>query len=408
MIRINPDRLLQDLKNLRAIGAVGTGVVRPALSLEDMEARHWLSERMAAAGLRPVIDGLGTVFGRSTQPGKAILIGSHTDTQPTGGWLDGTLGVMYGIEIARAAAESENARDLSIDVASWSDEEGEFSAHLGSRAFIAEDMTATVAHARNLQGKLLRDALADVGLTGRPVVRLEPARHVAYLEPHIEQGGWLEAGKRRIGVVTSIVGVRELKVTFAGKQNHAGTTPMGIRRDAAAALVSFANALNGAFAKLAQGKDTVWNIGRIEVHPGSVSVVPGHAELFLQFRDSDPQQLSAMEQTVAELIAEANRGAIPARLEPLDQPVEPMSMDEGVAADIAAAAEDIAPGTWIRMPSGACHDAQILARRLPAGMLFIPSIGGVSHDPSEDTSEADIVLGCQVAAAAVWNVLRTH
>jgi beta-ureidopropionase / N-carbamoyl-L-amino-acid hydrolase len=406
MIRVNPDRLLQDLKQLRTIGAAGVGVVRPALSAKDMEARHWLVGRMDQAGLTAAIDGLGTVFGRSNQPGSAVLIGSHTDTQPTGGWLDGTLGVIYGLEIARAAAESAETRTLAIDVAAWADEEGEFSAHLGSRAFIGEDLTATLAHARNHRGQSLSDALGAAGVAGRPVARFEPARHVAYVEPHIEQGGRLEAGGRRIGVVTSIVGVRELKITFIGQQNHAGTTPMEIRKDAGAALLSFASALNAAFAKRAHGRDTVWNIGRIEISPGSVSVVPGRAELFLQFRDSDPAQLRALEQTVADLIAEANRGPIPVSVEVIDQPVEPVNMDEGVAGHIAAAAEAIAPRQWVRMPSGACHDAQIVAQCMPAGMLFIPSIAGISHDPAEDTSEDDIVLGCRVAAAAVLNVLR--
>jgi len=406
MIRINPERLLQDLNALRKFGAVGTGVVRPALSATDMESRHWLVERLQQAGLSAGIDGVGTVFGRSNEPGKAVLIGSHTDTQPTGGWLDGTLGVIYGLEIARAAAESNEAARPAVDVAAWSDEEGEFNSHIGSRAFTGEDMTATMAEARNRQGVSLGEAIAAAGLSGRPLARFEPGRHVAYLEPHIEQGGRLEAAKRRIGVVTSIVGIREYKIVFTGQQNHAGTTPMAIRKDAAAALLAFAGAVNARFATLTEGRDTVWNIGRIEVGPGSPSVVPGRAELVLQFRDTETRQMQALERALAELVADAKRGAVGVSMALHEQPVEPADMDARITDCIARAAEVVAPDQWIRMPSGACHDAQIIAGHVPSGMLFIPSIGGISHDPAEDTREEDIVLGCRVAAQAVWNVLR--
>jgi N-carbamoyl-L-amino-acid hydrolase len=408
VIRINADRLLRDLKELRKFGASGPGVVRPALSPTDVQSRHWLAERMEQAGLAACIDGIGTVLGRSRQAGKAVLIGSHTDTQPTGGWLDGTLGVVYGLEIARAAAESNAVAAIAVDVAAWSDEEGEFSSHLGSRAFSGEDMAPTLAEARNRQGRSLAEALATAGLTDHPLTRLEPGRHVAYLEPHIEQGGRLEAAERRIGVVTSIVGIREYKVCFVGQQNHAGTTPMAIRKDAVAGLLSFAAALNGVFTRLAEGHDTVWNIGRIAVSPGAPSVVPGRAELLLQFRDTDTRQLRRLERALADLVEEANRGPIGVAMEMIDQPVEPAEMDVRIIDCIASAAELLAPNQWIRMPSGACHDAQILAPHLPAGMLFIPSIGGISHDPAEDTSEDDIVLGCRVAAEAVCNILHGH
>lgn len=403
MIRINPDRLLRDLKDLRKFGAAGTGVVRPALSPTDLEARHWLVERMERAGLSASIDGIGTVFGRSKQSGKTILIGSHTDTQPTGGWLDGTLGVIYGLEIARAAAETNEP--VAVDVAAWSDEEGEFSSHLGSRAFSGEDMALTLAEARSRQGQSLRDAIAAAGLAGRPLTRFEPGRHLAYLEPHIEQGGRLEAEQRRIGVVTSIVGIREYKISFVGQQNHAGTTPMAIRKDAAQELLSFAGALNAAFTRLAAGRDTVWNIGRIEISPGAPSVVPGRAEFLLQFRDTDTRQLQALERALADLVSDAKRGPVGVSMEMVDEPVDPANMDVHIIDCIARAAEALAPDQWIRMPSGACHDAQIMARHLPAGMLFIPSIGGISHDAAEDTSEDDIVLGCRVAAQAVSNII---
>ncbi|WP_242681714.1 M20/M25/M40 family metallo-hydrolase, partial [Paraburkholderia hospita] len=216
--RINPVRLLDDLKTLRSFGANGPGVVRLSLSPIDMEARRWLAGRMTDAGLDAIIDGVGTVFGRSRKSGPALVIGSHTDTQPTGGWLDGALGVIYGLEIARALDECAATRDLAVDVASWIDEEGTFSSFLGSRSFVGDAIDASLQHARNRDGVLLGDVLAQAGVANVPRVVLDRARQRAYLEPHIEQGGRLEASGKSIGVVTTIVGIREFQLRFTGQR----------------------------------------------------------------------------------------------------------------------------------------------------------------------------------------------
>jgi beta-ureidopropionase / N-carbamoyl-L-amino-acid hydrolase len=402
---INPERLLNDLKRLRRFGAQGVGVVRLSLSPIDIESRHWLAERMSEAGLDATIDGVGTVFGRSRKNGPTLLIGSHSDTQPTGGWLDGAMGVIYGLEIARALAESGETSHLPVDVASWIDEEGTFAGYLGSRSFVGDPVDDVIRTAKNREGRRLEDALKAAGLAGRPRAGFERGRHVAYLEPHIEQGGRLEASGKSIGVVTTIVGIRELRLRFAGQRNHAGTTPMSIRRDAGAALVAFAGRLDSEFRGLADA-DTVWTVGRIELDPGSLSVVPGMADMYLQFRDANPQRLRAMEAKLAELVRAVDaQGPVRVSLETFDEAVEPVTMDEGLQDHIARAAEAVAPGQWIRMPSGAGHDAQVIARRMPCCMLFVPSIGGVSHDFIEDTAEEHIVLGCQVAATAAASIL---
>jgi N-carbamoyl-L-amino-acid hydrolase len=403
---INPDRLMKDLRRLRQFGAQGNGVVRLALSPVDLEARHWLAERMTEAGLDAAIDGVGTVFGRSRKPGPALVIGSHSDTQPTGGWLDGAMGVIFGLEIARALGECPETSDLAVDVASWIDEEGTFAGYLGSRSFIGEPVEASLRTATNRAGERLEDVLQAAGLRNRPRAQLEPGRHVAYLEPHIEQGGRLEAAGQSIGVVTTIVGIREKRITFTGQRNHAGTTPMAIRRDAGAALIAFVHDLNQVFQRLADA-DTVWTIGRIELDPGSFSVVPGKAELLLQYRDAKADRLRAMDAALADLVRRVDSaGLVRVSLEDADLPCEPVDMAAALQAHIAAAADAIAPGQWIRMPSGAGHDAQLIAEKLPSGMLFVPSIGGVSHDFTEDTAEDQIVLGCRVAAAAAVAILR--
>lgn len=406
MVKINPDRLLDDLKRLRSFGAAGPGVVRLALSPIDMESRRWLADRMSDAGLDTVIDGVGTVFGRSRERGATLLIGSHTDTQPTGGWLDGAMGVIFGLEIARALAESRETSHLAVDVASWSDEEGTFAGFLGSRSFIGDPIDETIACATNREGQRLQDALKAAGLTGTPRVRLEKERHVAYLEPHIEQGGRLEATGKSIGVVTTIVGIRELRVRFTGQRNHAGTTPMSIRRDAGAVLVGFNAKMNEAFRQLADS-DTVWTVSRIDLDPGSLSVVPGRADMYLQFRDANAARLKAMEEKLGELVRDSNaESGVSAELTTLHEPEEPVTMNEALQEHLANSSEIEAPGQWVRMPSGASHDAQLIARHIPACMLFVPSIGGVSHDFIEDTAEEHIVLGCQVAATAAVAILQ--
>jgi N-carbamoyl-L-amino-acid hydrolase len=406
VLEINADRLLEDLKRLRTFGAAGPGVVRLALSSIDIESRNWLAGRMTEAGLDAMVDGVGTVFGRSRKSGPVLLMGSHTDTQPTGGWLDGAMGVIYGLEIARALSENDDLSHLAVDVASWIDEEGTFSAFLGSRSFVGQRVQESIRSAQNREGLRLQDALERAGLSGRPRVRLEAARHRAYLEPHIEQGGRLENAGKSIGVVTTIVGIHEVRLRFTGQRNHAGTTPLSIRRDAGAALVCFIQRMNEAFRQLADA-DTVWTVGRIELDPGSLSVVPGQADMHLQFRDANSARLHAMEVKLTELLRDFNsQGGVSVQLARLSEPEEPVTMNAGLRAHVARAADAVAPGQWMQMPSGASHDAQVIAPHLPSCMVFVPSIGGISHDFIEDTNEEDIVRGCRVAGLAAVSILK--
>ena len=390
MATIDGNRLLADLKALRRFGATGTGVVRPTFSEVDMASRRWLVERMTEAGLDAGIDGVGNVIGRSRQPGPALLIGSHSDTQPRGGWLDGAMGVIYGIEVARALP------DHAIDVASWADEEGTYWGFLGSGTFCGEDVEGCAP---------LDAAINSAGLAGVPKARAEDGRYRCYLEAHIEQGGVLEAENKKLGVVTHIVGMNGFDVTFTGQQNHAGTTPMGLRKDAGAAAIRFAHEVQTTMASVA-GPHSVWTIGRIAFDPGAPSIIPGRAELYVQVRDIAPETLRRMEDHVRALVAAADRrGPCRAALSGGDDGVRPAAMDEDLQKHIAAAAERHAPGLWRKMPSGAGHDAQVLARRMPAARRFVPSIQGISHDFAEDTHEADIVLGCQVLATAAESIL---
>ena len=406
MVRINGERLLDDLRTLRKFGSVGTGVVRQALSDVDVESRHWLVERMREAGLDARIDGLGTVLGRSRAEGRALLVGSHTDTQPTGGWLDGAMGVMYGLEVARAFREHDETRDLALDVASWIDEEGAFFGCLGSQAFCGMVDEEALDAATGPGGVRLTDALREAGLEGQPREQWNPGRYAGYLEAHIEQGPYLEEEEKRIGVVTSIVGIRSYQVAFKGQQNHAGTTPMVRRRDAATALIDLAHRVNRRFPERV-GPKSVWTIGQIDVFPGAPSIVPGAAWMNVQFRDGEESRLDALSALLHELVAEADAGTeVEISIREGNERVVAAAMDEGFQSHLARAAEAHAPGAWMHMPSAAGHDAQVIARRMPSAMLFVPSIDGISHAFEEDTAEEDVVLGCQVFADAAAAILR--
>jgi N-carbamoyl-L-amino-acid hydrolase len=402
---IDADRFLDDLRTLRTFGATGAGVVRPSLSPVDMEARRWLGDRLRDAGLAAEVDGVGNVLGRSPNDGPALLLGSHSDTQPTGGWLDGAYGVIVAVEVARALLAEPETADLAVDVAAWVDEEGTFLGCLGSRAFCGLIQPGEVADAVGPGGQTLTDAWRTAGLDG-VATRCEPERYAGYLEAHIEQGASLERDGNRLGVVTAIVGSRNHDITFVGQQNHAGTTPMPLRRDAGRGMITFAHAIDEAFSRLS-GARTVWTIGRMSVSPGAASIIPGRADLHLQYRDPDASRLSEMEAAVIAVSEDvATRSGIDIAVTPSGRPIDPVAMDDGLVDALGRAADRVAPGAWVEMPSAAIHDAMFLAEVMPAGMLFVPSIGGISHDFAEDTDDEDLVLGCRAIADACTAILR--
>ncbi len=406
MPKIDADRLIQDLRDLASIGAYKTGVHRPTYSAADMEGRRWLMERMRAAGLEPSIDGIGSVLGRSGGNGPKLLLGSHIESQNHAGWLDGALGVVFGLEVFRAFAEDASCAGLGIDVIAFADEEGHFGGFLGSRSFIgAVDEDEIDRCTNKYDGTSLRDALTSAGLAGLQRTVMEPGRYSGYLEAHIEQGAVLETAGEKVGIVTAIVGSRQHRIVFTGQQNHAGTTPMAVRRDAGTALIRLAAEIDRRFPVVA-GPNTVWTTGRILLEPGAPSIVPGRAEMLFQFRDTDLAVLDALSAELDRLVAEANHGPCKVQLHRTGAST-PTQMDTDMQAAITRAAERAAPGRHRRMPSGAGHDAQILARAMPAAMLFVPSIGGISHHHDENTSDADIALGCAVFADAAADILKS-
>jgi N-carbamoyl-L-amino-acid hydrolase len=394
----NADRFLADLHHLRSFGAAGggKGVKRRAFSEADIASRKWLAARLEAAGLEVHFDPLGNLFGLGGE--KSLLIGSHSDSQPEGGWLDGALGVLAGLEIARAAKE---AGGPPVSVVSFQDEEGRFGVLTGSEVWAGKLELAEADAFSDDAGLTLSEArqrMADAAQGFLPHDRFS-----GFLEMHIEQGPALDQGAGRIGVVTDIVGIRDMRITFTGQQNHAGTTPMALRADAFQALSAFNTALNERFANVVTPQ-TVWTIGHVSLHPNASSVVPGQAVFSMQWRDGDADRLGRMAAIIrdtAEEVAAARGMAV--ELGPV-LGIEPQAMDGRMQGALAEAAEALAPGEWQKMPSGALHDAANLAPLMPTGMLFVPSIGGISHDFAEDTDEADLVLGLRVLARAVQSL----
>jgi beta-ureidopropionase / N-carbamoyl-L-amino-acid hydrolase len=402
---INPDRLLGDLYALRKIGAYKTGVHRPTLSPDDLVSRQWLVERMTAAGLDAKIDGIANVFGKSSAPGRKMLAGSHIESQNQAGWLDGALGVIYALETARALRDDPATRDLGVDVIAFCDEEGHFGSYLGSRSFIGDVSEAEIDKARDrTHGKMMREALKEAGYAGRPRLSYEPGRYTGYFEAHIEQGRTLETSHLKVGVVTAIVGLWDYRIKVTGHQNHAGTTTMAERKDAGLTLVRLIAAIDREF-KQAAGPRSVWTCGRMEFDPGAPSIIPGEARAMFQFRDSDPAVLNRLEAKLHEQVAAFNQaGPCSIAVETIRQ-TAPAVMDERFQQAIEQAAAKHPPGLAVRMPSGAGHDAQHVARVMPAAMLFVPSIDGISHHWAENTSDEDIVLGARVFADAIANAL---
>ncbi len=397
---IDAERFLHDLNDLRQIGKFKTGVHRPTYSPEDMQSRRWLMDRLAECGLEPSIDGIGNVYGRHKGPGPHLLVGSHIETQNQAGWLDGALGVVAGVALARAG--------LPVDVCAFADEEGHFEGgFLGSRSIIGELTEDEIDRSRSRNdGTPLRDALAAAGLAGKPRMQLEPGRHKGFFEMHIEQGTQLENAGLRVGVVTGIVAIWQWHIRFQGQQDHAGGTTMAERKDAGLSAVRLLAAIDAEFSRIC-GPRSVWTTGRITLDPGAPSIIPGVAEVLFQFRDVEVPVLERLEETLRRLVAESNRREkCPAVLTQMSR-ATPALCDPAMMAALDAAAEQLAPGTWQRMPSGAGHDAQYIAKRMPVSMLFTPSIGGISHHWAEDTKAEDLALGIQVLGDAAARYLAS-
>ena len=361
----------------------GRGITRSCWSPAHEEARAWLLGKMKAAGLETRVDPAGNTFGMLPGTGAAVLTGSHIDTVPEGGPLDGALGVLAGLECLQTIKEARLPLRRPLAVVAWSDEEGRYGGLFGSRAFTGKLDVAQIPTLRSVDGDLLVDAMARAGYDASRAAeaRCDPRTLNAYVELHIEQGPHLDAARIPIGLVEGIVGIRRNRLTFIGEADHAGTTPMASRKDAFLAACEYALKAREHIVKKGSGR-SVTNFGRIELQPGVSNIVPARALLLQEMRELDARILARLDRecvTLARTVA--RRRGLRVIVETLSR-TEPARCAPRVMTAVQAACETLRL-KWKQMPSAAGHDAQNLAGVTEAGMLFIPSRGGRSHRPDE-------------------------
>ena len=385
-LRIDLGRLRQDIEALSTIGRDPTGgISRPAWSPAHEEARAWLLGRLREAGLATRVDPAGNVFGQLGEGSPVVMTGSHIDTVPRGGPLDGALGVLAGLECLRTVAASGRRLARPLEVAAFTDEEGRFYGFFGSRALTGSLDRALAERLADPTGLPLPEAMRRAGfdLAAAPTARRDPGEIAAYVELHIEQGPWLETEDVPIGVVEGIVGIRRFRLTFVGQPDHAGTTPMDRRKDAFLTAAEYATKSRELVVRSGEGR-AVTTIGVVEVRPGVPNIVPERATLLQELRDSDPALLERLaSRTLQAARRVARQRGLVLEVEHLMR-ADPVRMSPRIQATIETTAKELGLGTR-RMPSGAGHDAQILAAVTDAGMIFVPSQGGRSHRPDEWT-----------------------
>ena len=400
-LRVNWDRLQNRLDALGEIGAIeGGGCARLALTDADREGRDLVVSWMSDLGLRVDVDGIGNVVGTwpASSTESPVMIGSHIDTVRTGGRFDGNLGVLAGLEVVETVIAAGLTTLSPLAVAFFTNEEGSrFPPDMmGSLVYVGGLSVEEALDTVGVDGCVLGTELDRIGYVG-PLPLPARAPH-AYVELHIEQGPVLEAEGVAIGAVTGVQGISWQEVTVTGQANHAGTTPMDMRHDAGFAAAELATFVRSLAEEI--GPPQVATVGRIELHPNLVNVVPSRAVLTIDLRNTDDSVLHRAEQLVDDHVhALADAEGVTVTSRSLAR-FEPVAFDPTVV-DLV---ESVAVGqghTVRRMPSGAGHDAQMLARVCPAGMVFTPSVGGISHNPAEYTEPADLEAGANVLLEVV-------
>jgi beta-ureidopropionase / N-carbamoyl-L-amino-acid hydrolase len=400
-LRIDPERLWGELMETAAIGATAKGgICRLTLTDLDRQVRDWFKARAEGLGCTVAIDDMGVMFARraGTSDVPPIAMGSHLDTQPTGGKFDGVLGVLGALEALRTMVQAGYETFAPIEVVNWTNEEGaRFTpAMLASGTYAGVFERAWAAARRDRAGTSFGDALAAIGYRGAESCGAR--RLAAFFELHIEQGPILEAEGRQIGAVTGVQGVRWYEVTLTGQDAHTGATPMRLRKNAlvgAARVVEAVEQIAQTHAPLAVG-----TVGSMEVKPNSPNVVPGEVFFTVDLRHPETAILNAMEQTFMQAV-EATCGplGLGVKLAKIwDQP--PVRFDADCVAAVRRAAADA--GYSVRdMVSGAGHDAAYVARVAPTAMIFVPCRNGVSHNEAEFTAKEQCAMGAQVLLQAV-------
>jgi N-carbamoyl-L-amino-acid hydrolase len=406
-LRVNGARIVEHLTALAKFGRNPQGgVTRLAYSEADRLGREYVMGLMRVAKLDGSVDAAGNLIGRragSDNNLKPLLFGSHIDSVPEGGNFDGVVGSLGAIEVVQTLAENNIVTRHPLEVVIFQNEEGGL---IGSRAIDGE-LTEKELDLVSRSGKTIREGIKFLG--GDPTklssVKRKRGDIAAYLELHIEQGGILEAEKIDIGIVEGIVGINWWDVTIEGFANHAGTTAMNNRQDALLAAAKFIEAVNRIVTGV-PGRQ-VGTVGRIQALPGAPNVIPGKVILSLELRDLDAAKIEMLYQRIR---TEANQIAVANKVKVDFKEINvniPAPTDPRIRALIDQSAKELGLSTK-QMPSGAGHDAQDMARLAPVGMIFIPSVGGISHSPKEFSRPQDIANGANVLLGALLKVDRAE
>lgn len=399
-LRVDLDRLKNDILALAEIGRndQDRGIYRMAFTDADMEGKRWLCDRIRDADLECSIDGAVNVSATLAGSSDAarMLIGSHIDTVPCAGALDGTLGVITGLECLRVLRQAGITPSRTIELIAFSDEEGRFGGMFGSQSFCGDINPHLLSKLADSAGITLHSEMRRHGYD--PMSALEAARDPdligSYLELHIEQGPVLDRTHKSIGIVDEITGLFTWAITLRGEANHAGTTPMDMRNDAFMGLADFAHEIPRILAENGSDRSRA-TIGKAQILPGATNTVPGWVEFSLDVRDTSESVLDELSGSFRKaLSAIARRRNLMFQFEQKSY-LEPVTCDSALVARLTAQAERLNLDHVV-MPSGAAHDAQIIGRIIPVGMIFVPSKNGQSHSPAEWTAWADIEAGANL------------
>ncbi|MFW6160500.1 MAG: Zn-dependent hydrolase [Acidobacteriota bacterium] len=391
---INFERLKKDICELGEIGCnLEGGISRPSFSRADLKARDWFKKKIQEAGLILREDGAGNIFGRVEGKGKTVMTGSHLDTVVNGGKFDGSAGVLAGLECLRIIKEENISISKPIEVASFTDEEGNLTGDfLGSRAFTGTLNKEQLQNGRTQFGLPLSEILKNTPFTLESILEADKDRPEieAFLELHIEQGDVLESEGKSIGIVDRFAGKQDWACAFIGEASHAGTTPFELRHDAFLGLADLALKATHYVAKNHYG--SLLTVGQAKTFPGNFSTIPGRVEFTLDFRSTSPeslQQISSYIQETAHSIAQTRGLSFQFKI--VDQ-TEPVEIPFSIATLLGKKCDQLGY-EYMRLPSRAGHDTQILSQITKSGLIFIPCQDGISHSPAENILWEDLEKG---------------
>ncbi len=399
MPQINIDRIERDLTALARIGfnEDDRGIYRQAFSDADMQARQWLRDQFDQLGMAHRMDGAGNVIGRyGPDSVPSIIIASHMDTVPAGGIFDGALGVIAGLEVVRTMQDAGLKPAYPIEVVGTSEEEGRFGGMLGAQAMTGHVTLDWLNSAKDEHGFALKDAMTAAGLNCEDALHAyrRPEEIKAFFELHVEQGPVLEAERTTIGIVEGISGVFKWNVRLLGKADHAGTAPMDMRSDALMGMVDFAHEISRIIEEEGTEKSRI-TIGHVACKPGFPHTVPGEVDFTIVGRDLDNDVMEGLATACRRVLsAIARRHKLKFEYEEMSW-LKPAYCDPDIISLIEEKTKALDYSYKI-MPSGAGHDVQFFCDHTKAGLIFVPSVGGVSHAPDEWTHWSDCERGAQL------------